>query len=208
MLIFRFPELFWYLIQVCLSRSKAEVPAIRRNIRLEFRFGEHYARMMLIFAMVVIFSISCPLITPFGCLYFVLKHFVDKHNLGNIIYYVAVTRKITFYMKKNLPAYAYNRSKINKKIHATAIHFVIMSVALLQLIMIVFSVIRSLDPDIKTLNLRSKVAIGLFILTLNVSSAQIWSNTCRKISPIKYEDVLLADDPSDGHDEVSSFHHI
>ena len=84
MSIFRFPELFWYLIQVCPSRSKAEVPAIRRNIRLEFRFGEHYARMMLIFAMVVIFSISCPLITPFGCLYFILKHFVDKHNLGNI----------------------------------------------------------------------------------------------------------------------------
>ena len=101
-------------------------------------------------------------------------------------------------------AYAYNRSKINKKIHATAIHFVIMSVALLQLIMIVFSVIRSLDPDSKTLNLRSKVAIGLFILTLNVSSAQIWSNTCRKISPIMYCDVLLADDPNDGHDEVSS----
>ena len=78
-----------------------------------------------------------------------------------------------------------------------------MSVALLQLIMIVFSVIRSLDPDIKTLNLRSKVAIGLFILTLNVSSAQIWSNTCRKISPITYCDVLLAEDLNDGHDEVS-----
>ena len=51
---------------------------------LFLRFGEHYARMMLIFAMVVMFSISCPLITPFGCLYFIMKHFVDKYNIGKI----------------------------------------------------------------------------------------------------------------------------
>jgi hypothetical protein len=30
------------------------------------RFGEEYARMLLIFAMVMMYSISCPLITPFG----------------------------------------------------------------------------------------------------------------------------------------------
>ena len=56
-----------------------------------------------------------------------------------------------------------------------------MSVALLQLVMIVFSLIRSLDPDSQTLTLRTKVAVGLFVLTLNVCSAHIWSNTCRKI---------------------------
>ena len=31
-------------------------------------------------------------------------------------------------------------------------------------------------------------------MTLNVCSAQIWSNTCRKISPVKYEDVMLWED--------------
>jgi hypothetical protein len=46
----------------------------RRAITVEFRFGEQYARMMLLFAMVVMYSIPCPLITPFGCLYFILKH--------------------------------------------------------------------------------------------------------------------------------------
>jgi hypothetical protein len=30
------------------------------------RFGEEYARMLLIFAMVMMYSFSCPLITPFG----------------------------------------------------------------------------------------------------------------------------------------------
>jgi len=178
--LIRFPELFWYFVQICMSRSKADTPAIRKAITYEFRFGEQYARMMLIFAMVVMFSISCPLITPFGCLYFTLKHLVDRHNL----------------------AFVYARSKINKKVHATAINFVIMSVALLQFFMIVFSFVRSLDSNLSTLDLRTKVALALFILTLNICSAQIWSNTCRRISPIKYEDVLLGDDPEDDHDQV------
>ena len=170
----RFPELFWYLIQICISRSKADTPSIRKAIRCqrlklnlpsildfryEFRFGEQYARMMLIFAMVVMFSISCPLITPFGCLYFILKHLVDRHNL----------------------AFVYARSKINKKVHATAINFVIMSVALLQFFMIIFSVLRSLDTSFYNFALRTKVAILLFFVTVNVCSSQIWSNTCRKI---------------------------
>ena len=43
-------------------------------------------------------------------------------------------------------------------------------------------------------HLYSKVSLGLFIVTLNVCSAQIWSNTCRKISPVKYEDVMLWED--------------
>ena len=38
------------------------------------------------------------------------------------------------------------------------------------------------------------MSLGLFIVTLNVCSAQIWSNTCRKISPVKYEDVMLWED--------------
>jgi len=69
-----------------------------------------------------------------------------------------------------------------------------MSVALLQFFMILFSVIRSLDTNFYNFALRTKVAILLFFITLNVCSSQIWSNSCRKISPIKYEDVTLASD--------------
>jgi len=178
--LIRFPELFWYLIQICMSRSKADTPAIRKAIKYEFRFGEQYARMMLIFAMVVMFSMSCPLITPFGLLYFILKHLVDRHNL----------------------AYVYAWSRINKKVHATAINFVIMSVALLQFFMVIFSFIRSFDYSLSSLDWRTKVSLILFIVTINICSAQIWSNTCRKIAPVKYEDVMLWDDKDDGHDEL------
>ena len=102
-----------------------------------------------------------------------------------------------------LTAFAYKESRINKKIHATAIHFVIMSVALLQFFMIVFSFIRSLDTDMKTISFRTKVAMGLFILTVNICSAQIWSNTCKRISAVRYEDVLLANDPNDDNSKVN-----
>ena len=37
------------------------------------------------------------------------------------------------------------------------------------------------------------------IISLNVCSAQIWSNICRKISPIKYEDVMLWEDEENCH---------
>ncbi len=79
--LIRFPELFFYLVRTCLSRSRADTPAIRDAIKLEFRFGEQYARMALIFCMTMMYCLSCPLITPFGLLFFVTKHYVDRHNL-------------------------------------------------------------------------------------------------------------------------------
>ena len=40
-----------------------------------------YARLALIFCMTMMYCLSCPLITPFGLLFFVTKHYVDRHNL-------------------------------------------------------------------------------------------------------------------------------
>ena len=93
-----------YIMQLCWSRSSAETSYVRNSIKYEFRFGEQYARIMMMFCMTIMYSVSCPLITPFGTLYFVTKHYVDRHNL----------------------MYAYKPSKINKKVHATAIGFVIL----------------------------------------------------------------------------------
>lgn len=42
--LIRFPELLWYAIQICWSKSIADTPAIRDKIKYEFRFGEQYAR--------------------------------------------------------------------------------------------------------------------------------------------------------------------
>jgi hypothetical protein len=40
--------------------------SVRKAILREFPFGVQYAWMLLIFAMTTMYSLSCPLITPFG----------------------------------------------------------------------------------------------------------------------------------------------
>jgi hypothetical protein len=42
---------------------------------------------------------------------------------------------------------------------------------------IVFSFIRSLDSNIRTIDIQTKVALVLFILTMNICSAQIYGPT-------------------------------
>jgi hypothetical protein len=79
-------------------------------MRQEFRYGEQYAFMMIMFFTCVIFSVACPLITPFGVLYFAIKHYVDRHNI----------------------LYVYKPGEINADCHMTAIAFVIVSTLMLQ----------------------------------------------------------------------------
>ena len=174
--LIRFPELFFYAVQVCMSSSSANSAAIQRSVTGEFLFGEQYARLLMMFAMVMMYSISCPLITPFGLLYFIFKHYVDKHNL----------------------AFVYSRSKISKAVHRSAINFVIFSVTVLQFFMTVFSVLRSIENDsgfsFDTTTTRSRISLLLLFLTIMVFAAQAWADWCKKISPIKFVDVLYADE--------------
>ena len=73
--------------------------------------------------MVVMLSTSTPLITIFGFLYFVLKYFVDKHNL----------------------AWVYEPSEIDLDVHSAAINFVIFSVGFIQFYMSLLSIVRQLE---------------------------------------------------------------
>ena len=118
--------------------------------------------------MTMTFCISCPLITPFGCLYFITKHYVDRHNIF----------------------FVYNPSKINKKVHATAISFVVLSTIVLQFFMTILGFFRG-SADITQLSIRSKYAIGLFLVSVNIFSAQLWSDTCKKFSPIEFMECTL-----------------
>ena len=84
--LIRLPAAFMYMCRMSQAKSEADQPAIAAAIRNEFPFGEVYAQYLLIFTMTIMFSLTCPLITPFGLIYFVFKHHVDKHNL----YYVFI----------------------------------------------------------------------------------------------------------------------
>ncbi|XP_053972346.1 calcium permeable stress-gated cation channel 1 [Hylaeus volcanicus] len=77
----RFPELALYTFRLCIARSKAERIHIRKAVLWEFPLGAHYAWLLLVFTMTTVYSLACPLITPFGLLYLIVKHLVDRHNL-------------------------------------------------------------------------------------------------------------------------------
>ncbi|XP_014480213.1 PREDICTED: CSC1-like protein 2 isoform X2 [Dinoponera quadriceps] len=77
----RFPELALYTFRLCIARSRAERIHVRKAVLWEFPLGAHYAWLLLVFTMTTVYSLACPLITPFGLLYFVVKHLVDRHNL-------------------------------------------------------------------------------------------------------------------------------
>lgn len=157
--LIRFPELFMYAARLCLARSEAETANVRRAILWEFPFGVQYAWMLLIFAMTTVYSLSCPLITPFGFIYMLLKHAVDRHNLY----------------------FAYGPSKISMRIHTTAINSVIVSITLLQLSFMSFSILRRGLNDITIYSM-----VG-FILTTAFLGAQLFLNWCKGFSPISYQ---------------------
>ncbi|XP_076171762.1 transmembrane protein 63 isoform X2 [Ptiloglossa arizonensis] len=77
----RFPELALYAFRLCVARSRAERIHVRKAVLWEFPLGAHYAWLLLVFTMTTVYSLACPLITPFGLLYLVVKHLVDRHNL-------------------------------------------------------------------------------------------------------------------------------
>ncbi|KAK7073225.1 Transmembrane protein 63C [Halocaridina rubra] len=159
--LIRFPELFMYIVRLGLSRSEAETASVRRAILYEFPFGVQYAWMLLIFAMTIIYSISCPLITPFGTLYMILKHLVDKYNIF----------------------FAYGPSRINKNIHMSAINFVVVSVVCLQLSLLFFSVVRQgLKKDITI------YSIILFIITCLVFITHNAFHWFKDFSPVEYKE--------------------
>ena len=179
--LLRITEIVKYILRLCWSRSKAEAPYIKRSLDGgEFPFGQQYANMVMIFCMNMMYCVSWPLITPFGCLYFTIKHFVDRHNL----------------------MYAYKPSRISNKLHFTAINFVILSVVMLQFVLMVFALIRTASWNDMTG--RTKVSALLFFASTNIYFSQLCVDTCKKCSPVDYVDNLLIREESseEGRDNI------
>ncbi|XP_051792617.1 CSC1-like protein 1 isoform X2 [Acanthochromis polyacanthus] len=79
--LLRLPGLLLYIIRMMLARSAAERKYVRQNQAYEFEYGAMYGWTLCVFTVVMAYSIICPVIVPFGLLYMLLKHLVDRHNL-------------------------------------------------------------------------------------------------------------------------------
>ena len=73
------------------------------------------------FTVTMSFSVVCPLITPFGLLYMILKHMTDRYNLY----------------------FGYIPTKVDKRIHKTAVTFAIVAFIMLQFWVLFFIAVRN-----------------------------------------------------------------
>ncbi|XP_054826738.1 calcium permeable stress-gated cation channel 1 isoform X1 [Eublepharis macularius] len=118
--LLRIPGLIVYATRLCFAKSEPERLHIKRNQAYEFQFGLEYAWTCCIFAVVMTYSITCPIIVPFGLLYMLLKHMVDRYN----IYYV------------------YIPTKLNQRIHSAAVSQVVVAPILCMFWLLFFSILR------------------------------------------------------------------
>ncbi|KAF2986684.1 hypothetical protein EK904_013467 [Melospiza melodia maxima] len=97
--LLRLPGLILYTIRMIMAKSTAERKNIKQQQAFEYEFGAMYAWMLCVFTVIMAYSITCPIIVPFGLIYILLKHMVDRHNLY----------------------YAYLPAKLEKKMHFAAV---------------------------------------------------------------------------------------
>uniref|UniRef100_A0A803Y7G5 Transmembrane protein 63A n=1 Tax=Meleagris gallopavo TaxID=9103 RepID=A0A803Y7G5_MELGA len=90
--LLRLPGLILYTIRMIMAKSSQQA--------FEYEFGAMYAWMLCVFTVIMAYSITCPIIVPFGLIYMLLKHMVDRYNLY----------------------YAYLPAKLEKKMHFSAVN--------------------------------------------------------------------------------------
>lgn len=165
--LIRFPELFMYALRMLWTRSAAEKVTAQGKLVYEFQYGVQYAWVLTTLSIVLAYSITCPLVTPFGLLYIIFKHLVDRYNIF----------------------FAYGASRIHSGIHQSAVNYVVISGILLQLFVLFFSIIRigSIDPRTILLSVFLVLCIGLYI-------AKVCFNIWMGYIPPSYDEFTNEDD--------------
>ncbi|XP_040595053.1 CSC1-like protein 1 isoform X2 [Mesocricetus auratus] len=98
--LLRLPGLILYTFRMIMAKTAADRRNVKQNQAFEYEFGAMYAWMLCVFTVIMAYSITCPIIVPFGLIYILLKHMVDRHNLY----------------------FAYLPAKLEKRIHFAAVN--------------------------------------------------------------------------------------
>ncbi|KAK6307255.1 hypothetical protein J4Q44_G00224030 [Coregonus suidteri] len=170
--LLRIPALMVYALRLCLAKPGAERIHVKRSQAYEFQFGLQYAWTMCIYAVSMTYSITCPIIVPFGLLYLILKHMVDRYNIY----------------------YAYVPTKLNQRIHTAAISQVIVAPILCMFWLLFFSVLR-LGP-------MRPITLFTFVSLLSCLAFSLIGLCLRKqpdkSSSYQMSDQVFADQPAEG----------
>ncbi|XP_051502759.1 calcium permeable stress-gated cation channel 1-like isoform X4 [Myxocyprinus asiaticus] len=161
--LLRIPALLVYSLRLCFAKSKAERIHVKRSQAYEFQFGLEYAWTMCIFAVSMTYSITCPIIVPFGLLYLVLKHMVDRYNIY----------------------YAYIPTKLSQRIHSAAISQVVVAPILCMFWLMFFSVLR--------LGLMQPITLFTFVTLLSCIAFSCFGVCLKKLNPDRSTSYQMSD---------------
>ncbi|XP_072912189.1 LOW QUALITY PROTEIN: CSC1-like protein 2, partial [Hemitrygon akajei] len=89
--LLRLPGLLLYTFRMLMAKSAADRKVVKQHQAYPFEFGLNYAWILCIFTVVTAYSITCPIIVPFGLIYIMLRYLVDKYNL----YYTYLPAKLS-----------------------------------------------------------------------------------------------------------------
>ncbi|XP_048362449.1 CSC1-like protein 1 isoform X2 [Sphaerodactylus townsendi] len=94
--LLRLPGLILYTFRMMLAKSTAERKNIKQQQAFQYEFGAMYAWTLCVFTVIMAYSITCPIIVPFGLIYMLMKHTVDRHNLYFAYLPAKLERKMHF----------------------------------------------------------------------------------------------------------------
>ncbi|CAF3350147.1 unnamed protein product [Rotaria socialis] len=157
--LLRLGDLVSYLYIVATSKSIAERQVIRHALQFPFRFGVQYAWTGAVFSVILAYSIICPLITPIGLIYLLIKRAVDKYNL----------------------VFVYDTEIADKSVHRLAGSFIIVALIIQQLTLLFFVLLRS-----ESLTYLSIVLLGSFFLTSGLYIAITCFDCCHRWTSREY----------------------
>ncbi|CAI9570918.1 unnamed protein product [Staurois parvus] len=157
--LMRLPGLILYTIRMIMAKSAAERQNIKQHQAYEFQFGAMYAGMLCVFTVIMAYSITCPIIMPFGLIYMLLKHLVDRYNLF----------------------YAYLPTKLDRKIHFSAVNQSLAAPILCLMWLFFFSLLR--------MGLKAPTLFTLVILLLTILVSLLYAcfGCFKHLSPHNYK---------------------
>ncbi|XP_061785779.1 CSC1-like protein 1 [Nerophis lumbriciformis] len=158
--LLRLPGLLLYTIRLVLARSAAERKYVKQNQAYEFEYGAMYGWILCVLTVIMAYSVICPIIVPFGLLYMMLKHLVDKHNLY----------------------FAYLPTPLDRQVHLKAVNQALAAPIICLIWLYFFSVLRTgfLTPT-------SLFTLVVLIITIIICLSYTCFGHFQYLSPHNYE---------------------
>ncbi|XP_073348784.1 CSC1-like protein 1 [Pagrus major] len=169
--LLRLPGLLLYTIRMALARSAAERKYVKQNQAYEFEYGAMYGWSLCVFTVIIAYSIICPIIVPFGLLYMMLKHLVDKHNLY----------------------FAYLPARLDRQVHLGAVNQALAAPIISLIWLYFFSVLRT-----GFWNSTSLFTLVVLCITVFICVSYTCFGHFKYLSPHNYEVKEEDEDASEG----------